>query len=61
MLDTVRPTYPHVLQEIDITADQELFFKYRYIIPVVTIGEQTLKAPITLFQLTAALRQHGSL
>lgn len=61
MLDTVRPTYPHVLQEIDITADQELFFKYRYIIPVVTIGEQTLKAPITLFQLTAALRQHGRL
>ncbi len=59
MLDTLRPTYPHALQEVDITADEALFFKYRYMIPVVTIGEQTLKAPITLFQLTAALRQQN--
>lgn len=59
MLATLRPTYPHQLEEVDITAAHDTFLKYRYIIPVVTIGTQTLKAPITFTQLTAALR-HSS-
>lgn len=57
MLDALRPTYPHQLKEVDITADHDTFAKYRYIIPVLKIGEQTLKAPLTLMQITAALRQ----
>lgn len=60
MLAVLQPTYPHQLQEVDITADYNTFLKYRYIIPVVTVGMQTLKAPITLVQLTAALRHSSS-
>ena len=50
-------TFPHDLQEIDITKNSDLFARYRFAIPVVKIGEQTLKAPITGFQLQTALQQ----
>jgi hypothetical protein len=48
--------FPHNLQEIDITQDADLFARYRFAIPVVKIGEQTLKAPITKNQLQSALQ-----
>ena len=38
--------YPHTLHEVDITLDQQLFTQYRFTIPVVTIGETQLQAPI---------------
>lgn len=47
--------FPHNLQEVDITQDSELFARYRFSIPVVKIGRNTLKAPITNAQLQAAL------
>lgn len=56
-LQALRPTYPHQLQQIDITTDDTLFFRYRYTIPVIQIDTQTLKAPLTAAQLTHALRQ----
>jgi glutaredoxin len=48
--------FPHELQEIDITKDADLFARYRFSIPVVKIGNTTLKAPITAVQLQAALQ-----
>lgn len=54
-LETLRPTYPHELVEVDITQDQELYLLYRYVIPVVQVGEKTIKAPITLWQLSEIL------
>lgn len=39
--------YPHQLEEVDITQDHDLFARYRFMIPVVTIGDAMLKAPIT--------------
>jgi len=47
--------FPHQLSEVDITADHDTFARYRYVIPVVKIGAQTLKAPISAVQLEAAL------
>lgn len=49
-------TYPHYLEEIDITKNAELFARYRFAIPVVKIGTVTLKAPITAVHLTRALQ-----
>ena len=51
--------FPHDLQEVDITKDADLFARYRFSIPVVKIGEQTLKAPITKSQLQAALQNES--
>lgn len=39
---------------IDITQDDAIFAQYHYTIPVVTIGDVTLQAPITRAQLRAA-------
>ncbi|MFQ5399663.1 MAG: glutaredoxin family protein [Anaerolineae bacterium] len=47
--------FPHQLSEVDITADHDAFARYRYTIPVVKIGAQTLKAPISAVQLETAL------
>lgn len=47
--------YPHDLQEVDITQDADLFARYRFTIPVLTIGEITLKAPVTAVHLQTAL------
>ena len=55
-LAALHPTYPHTLKEIDITQDHDTFVYYRYIIPVLKIGRRTLQAPITLLDLTDALR-----
>lgn len=48
--------FPHELQEVDITKDSSLFARYRFAIPVVKIGEQTLKAPISRSQLQTVLQ-----
>lgn len=55
-LESLHDLYPHTLEEIDITQDQDLFLKYRFEIPVVEIGEQRLKAPITAVALALALK-----
>jgi glutaredoxin len=52
--------FPHKLQEVDITTDSSLFARYRFAIPVVTIGDETLKAPITRSQLQTALQSATS-
>ena len=54
-LSELASQYPHTLQEVDITQDQQLFAQYRYTIPVVTIGESQLQAPIDRGMLVAAL------
>ncbi len=51
-------TYPHRLQEVDITQDRALHAKYLVEIPVVHIGDVELKAPITAVQLKSALQNH---
>lgn len=48
--------FPHKLQEVDITRDAGLFAQYRFTIPVVKIGNEILKAPITRIQLQNALK-----
>lgn len=48
--------FPHQLQEVDITKDSALFARYRFTIPVIKIGEETLKAPITTDQLVSAFQ-----
>jgi hypothetical protein len=48
--------FPHKLQEVDITSDTGLFARYRFFIPVVQIGQVTLKAPITKSALHTALQ-----
>jgi glutaredoxin len=48
--------YPHKLQEVNITKDDDLFSRYRFAIPVVKIRDNTLKAPITKYQLQTALQ-----
>jgi hypothetical protein len=50
--------FPHTLHEIDITADPDLWQKYRYCIPVLHIGDIELAAPIGRRQLKAALAKH---
>ena len=52
--------FPHNLQEVDITKGSDLFARYRYSIPVVKIGDNTLKAPITRSQLQTALQSAPS-
>lgn len=52
--------FPHKLQEVDITTDSSLFARYRFTIPVVKIGDNTLKAPITRTQLQTALQSATS-
>lgn len=47
--------WAYQLTEIDITADPDLFARYRFSIPVLHIGTLTLKAPISTPQLAAAL------
>lgn len=55
-LTRLQPAFPHTVQEVDITQDDLLFQKYRYIIPVVQIGEEEVAAPITAVQLRTALQ-----
>jgi glutaredoxin len=59
-LEAIQATYPHQLREIDITQDKVLFAKYRYMIPVVQIGEQELAAPITAVQLQSTLKNQAN-
>ncbi|MFO7683885.1 MAG: glutaredoxin family protein [Chloroflexota bacterium] len=53
--------YPHELQEVDITQDADLFARYRFVIPVVKLGDVVLKAPLTAVQLSTALAQQSRL
>ncbi|MDE3078140.1 MAG: glutaredoxin family protein [Chloroflexota bacterium] len=39
------------VREQDITADPELFQRFRYVIPVVEVQGQTLQAPISEYKL----------
>lgn len=55
-LAVLSAAYPHQLEEVDITQDHDLFARYRFMIPVVTIGQIDLKAPITREELRAALK-----
>jgi hypothetical protein len=55
--------YPHELIEVDIAQDRDLHAYYRFMIPVLEIGESgdrddiiVLKAPINTADLAAALR-----
>ncbi|MDJ0753163.1 MAG: glutaredoxin family protein [Ardenticatenaceae bacterium] len=50
-------TYPHTLHEVDITQDHDTFAKYRFIIPVLHIGEVALKAPIHRVDLIRAFQK----
>lgn len=59
-LTALAETYPLSLEEIDITQDHATFVRYRYEIPVVLIGEQTLKAPIHQIDLMRALQRAGT-
>jgi glutaredoxin len=59
ILARLRHRHPHRLVEVDITEDEELFHRYRYVIPVVEIGDQTLQAPITPLELRRALDRAG--
>ncbi len=51
-------TYPHRLIEVNIEQDRALHAKYLLEIPVVKIGDEVLKAPITAVQLATALQNH---
>ncbi|MAU00054.1 MAG: NrdH-redoxin [Anaerolineaceae bacterium] len=56
-LQQLQTNYPHKLQEVNITEDDNLYSRYRYTIPVVQIGKQELAAPITAVQLQNALQE----
>jgi glutaredoxin len=47
--------YAFILSEIDITQDHHLFTRFRYIIPVLRIGQTTLLAPINREEIMKAL------
>ena len=55
-LTNLHASYPHQLNEVDITQDKTLFSQYHYTIPVVQIGSLELAAPITAVQLQHALQ-----
>jgi hypothetical protein len=46
--------FPCTINLIDITQDEAIFARYHYLIPVVTIGDVTMQAPITRAQLRTA-------
>lgn len=48
--------YPHQLTEIDIRRDTAVFEAYKYLIPIVKIGETELRAPISRQELVSALQ-----
>lgn len=56
LLKLLQADFPHQLEEVDITQDNQLFEAYRYTIPVVRIGPEELSAPITLQQLRDTLQ-----
>ncbi|MCC6606968.1 MAG: glutaredoxin family protein [Anaerolineae bacterium] len=56
-LDALQPLFPHQLSQVDISQESALFEKYRYIIPVVQIGNVELMAPITAVQLQQTLAE----
>ncbi len=56
-LSAMQATYPHKLQEIDITQDHALYARYRFIIPVLDINGRVLQAPITQLDLIDALQK----
>ena len=48
--------YPHQLTEVDIRRDTAVFEKYKYLIPIVQIGEIQLEAPISRQELASAFQ-----
>jgi len=59
-LERLVSVYPHQLTQVDITQDPEIFKRYRFIIPVLHIGRQTLQAPISPSELVSALASAAS-
>ena len=57
LLIPLQETYPHQLNEVDITKDQDLNARYRFEIPVLEVGQKRLKAPIDLWSLTRFLQE----
>ncbi|MEM9776818.1 MAG: glutaredoxin family protein [Chloroflexota bacterium] len=57
LLDALQETYPHQLEEIDITQDHDLNMHYRFLIPVLQIGDRQIKAPIGMADLNRFLRE----
>lgn len=56
-LEALARRWPLHITTIDITGDLELHRRYRHAIPVVTIGERTLEAPISFDALLAAVQE----
>ena len=58
LLDELQPDYGFAIEEVDISADEELFARYRYEIPVLLReGRQIARGRITERDLVAALSE----
>jgi glutaredoxin len=57
VLDILAQQHPLAVQRIDITQDVELYQRYWRSIPVVTVGNITLEAPIDSRALQTAVLQ----
>ncbi len=58
MLRELSAEYSLEIEKIDITSDEGLFEKYRYIIPVVALNDEiTFELKISRYRLEKALRQ----
>ncbi len=54
-LEELRPAYPHILERIDISADETLTESFGGRIPVLEIGPYTLETPLDRQRLSVAL------
>ncbi|MCA9973572.1 MAG: glutaredoxin family protein [Anaerolineales bacterium] len=54
-LTALQSRHPHILVEVDITLDDDLFDRYQHAIPVVRLPTAELHAPITAAELQNAL------
>jgi glutaredoxin len=58
LLDDLQPDYGYAIDERDITADPDLFERYRYEIPVLLReGVELARGPVDERRLTAMLRE----
>ncbi len=55
LLETLSREFALQIEKIDITRDAELFARYRYLIPVLEIGETLLYPPIERDRVRRAL------
>ena len=54
-LEAYQDQYPYQLHEVDITKDEALFEKYRFIIPVLKSNNDEISAPIDINKLVQFL------